>query len=361
MNRIDRALGILLLLRDGASLSAADLARRFEVSRRTIYRDMEVLSQVGVPVYAARGREGGFRLVEGYFLPPVMFSRTEAVSLLMSVTMLRSLRSRPFASELETAEEKLLAAMPPPLHGVLLESRKVLGAEVTPTDPFHPEADEQTTTDLAAEASQDTARSAAESQAVSTFLQAILDRRLLSLRYRSPYRDSEEQLRVRPLGIFWDRNRWYLAGKPTPPVGDEASNEQTDIRFWRADRVLDLRTLMQSAPADLTFDVRQYLGRRWLEPAMRAWSRQSPVRLRITYAQWERLKTDWYYCHATFRPQSDGQVIMTFGENNPEVLFDLLRWLGPGAELIEPHEWRATFRAELEKMLEPYGTMDDRR
>ncbi|HET6263060.1 MAG TPA: HTH domain-containing protein, partial [Chloroflexia bacterium] len=44
MNRIDRALGILLLLRDGASLSAVDLARRFEVSRRTIYRDIETLS-----------------------------------------------------------------------------------------------------------------------------------------------------------------------------------------------------------------------------------------------------------------------------------------------------------------------------
>src|SRR5690349_18832705 len=139
MNRFDRALGILLLLRSGASLSATDLARHFEVSTRTIYRDVEALSQVGVPVYAERGREGGFRLMEGYFLPPVMFTRQEAVSLLLAVTMLRSLRARPFAAGLETAEEKLLAAVPAPLRQTLSEARKVIGAEPAPDDPFHPE------------------------------------------------------------------------------------------------------------------------------------------------------------------------------------------------------------------------------
>src|ERR1044072_2329971 len=105
MNRFDRALGILLLLRSGESLSATELARRFEVSTRTIYRDVEALGMVGVPVYAERGRDGGFRLVEGYFLPPVMFTRAEAVSLLLAVTLLRNLRSRPFAADLELAEE----------------------------------------------------------------------------------------------------------------------------------------------------------------------------------------------------------------------------------------------------------------
>src|SRR4051794_16844349 len=136
MNRFDRALGILLLLRSGSSRSAADLARRFEVSTRTIYRDVETLGLVGVPVYAERGRDGGFRLVDGYFLPPVMFSRAEAVSLLLAVTMLRSLRSRPFAADLETAEEKLLAAVPKDLREVLSEARKVIGAEAAPGDAF---------------------------------------------------------------------------------------------------------------------------------------------------------------------------------------------------------------------------------
>jgi predicted DNA-binding transcriptional regulator YafY len=112
MGRFERVLGILLHLRAGKEISAFDLAHHFGVSRRTIYRDMEMLSALGVPVYAERGHAGGFRLLEGYFLPPVMFSKGEAVSLLLSVTLLRSLRTKPFPADLVKAEKKLLAAMP---------------------------------------------------------------------------------------------------------------------------------------------------------------------------------------------------------------------------------------------------------
>jgi predicted DNA-binding transcriptional regulator YafY len=106
MNRFDRVLGLLLHLRTGKVVSALDLAQHFGVSRRTIYRDMEMLSALGVPVYAERGHAGGFRLLEGYFLPPVMFSKGEAVSLLLSVTLFRSLRSKPSLADLETAQKK---------------------------------------------------------------------------------------------------------------------------------------------------------------------------------------------------------------------------------------------------------------
>src|SRR5690348_4216047 len=102
MNRFDRALAILLLLRSGKTLSAPELARRLEVSTRTIYRDIETLSTVGVPVYAETGREGGFRLLEGYFLPPIAFSVGEATSLITGLAMLERLRARPFATELDS-------------------------------------------------------------------------------------------------------------------------------------------------------------------------------------------------------------------------------------------------------------------
>src|SRR5215212_3089228 len=97
MNRLDRALGILLMLRSGAPIAAVDLARRFEVSPRTIYRDIEALGAAGVPVYAEMGRNGGFRLSEGYFLPPVMFSVREATALLLSSALLRRMRAMPYA------------------------------------------------------------------------------------------------------------------------------------------------------------------------------------------------------------------------------------------------------------------------
>jgi predicted DNA-binding transcriptional regulator YafY len=82
------------------------------------------------------------------------------------------------------------------------------------------------------------------------------------------------------------------------------------------------------------------------------------VRICLTNEQAERLQGDWYYRHARFEPTGDDRVLMTFGQDIREAVFELLRWLGPGAELIEPREWRAAFREELEKMIVTYERRD---
>src|SRR5256885_13988528 len=112
MNRLDRALGILLVLRGGKAISATELSRRFEVSTRTIYRDIETLGSLGVPVYAEMGRAGGFRLAGGYFLPPGVVLVREAVLLVLWLSLLRNLRASPFAAERGTGAQKLLAGLP---------------------------------------------------------------------------------------------------------------------------------------------------------------------------------------------------------------------------------------------------------
>lgn len=338
--RFDRILGILLLLRSGQTVSAAELARRFEVSPRTIYRDIDTLSSLGVPVYAERGREGGFRLLEGYFLPPLMFSTGEAVSLLLGLTLLRSLRSKPFPTELETAEKKLLAAVPDYLHSILAAAPRLIGFEALPHDVFHPEPSEPP---LATVSSPPEAAETTENSAASLFLQAILERKTVQLQYRSPYRGQVQKLLAAPMGMLWDRDRWYLIGQPA------AQNQE--LRLWRTDRVLEIKLSGPAAAARPEFDVRTLLDRRWLQSAMAHWVRQTPVRIRLTPAQAERLRRDWYYRHACFEPMAKDQVLMTFGEDNQAVVLELLRWLGPGAELIEPAAWRAIITAELQQML----------
>src|SRR4051812_41328347 len=64
--RAGRLVSLMLLLQDGRRHTAADLARKLEVSERTVLRDLDELSGAGVPVYATRGRAGGFQLVDGY-------------------------------------------------------------------------------------------------------------------------------------------------------------------------------------------------------------------------------------------------------------------------------------------------------
>jgi predicted DNA-binding transcriptional regulator YafY len=336
MNRLDRALGILLLLRGGKTLSAAELSRRFEVSTRTIYRDVEMLAAVGVPIYAEMGRDGGFRLVEGYFLPPVMFSVGEAVSLLLGLTLLRRLRARPFAAELETSEQKLLAAVPDQLRTALAHTQQFIGFERFPTDIFHPERPDPQAPALGTD----------EGGVVSIFVRAILDRNTVAIDYRSPYGSRTEQIIATPHGLLWDRDRWYLVGERT------GRGEQT--RLWRADRVLAISAHAQTAERAPSFDVNTLLDHNWLRPAMEQWRKASPVTIRLTRQQAQRLQQDWYYRHALFEDRTIDGVLMTFGEEDRAVVLELLRWLGPGAELIAPAAWRAALRAELSEMLAIY-------
>jgi predicted DNA-binding transcriptional regulator YafY len=339
MNRLDRALGILLVLRNGKAVSASDLARRFEVSTRTIYRDIEALSSLGVPVYAEMGRAGGFRLVEGYFLPPVMFSVREAISLVLGLSLLRNLRASPFAAERETGAQKLLAAMPDQLRAVLAEAQKVIGFERTAGDAFHT-APTETRQDGAALSAEP-----AERMAVDVFLQAILEHKAVLIDYHSPYRAGTQHARVAPCGLLWDRDLWYLVGHHV---------ERGTVQLWRADRVLDIRASSLSAGGDAEFDIRTLLGRSWLQTAMEQWSQEAPVVIRLARAQADRLRQDWYYRHAHYADLADDQVLMTFGQDDQGVVFELLRWLGPGAELLAPLEWRAALRAELDAMLQVY-------
>src|SRR5262245_30285220 len=168
------------MLRSGASISALELARRFEVSPRTIYRDIEALGAAGVPVYAEMGRNGGFRLIEGYFLPPVMFSVREATALLLSSTLLRRMRAMPFAAELDAATRKVLAYLPEHMREALMHAEQGIGFETLPADLLHPEPEDRLPPEHAGDSSY-------EGIALSIFVEAMLTRVSVALRYHSPY------------------------------------------------------------------------------------------------------------------------------------------------------------------------------
>lgn len=349
MQRFDRVLGILLFLRSKSSTSATELARQFDVSTRTIYRDLETLSALGVPVYAERGRNGGVRLLPGYFLPPLMFTQQEAIALLLGLTLQRSLRATPFPIERDLAEKKLLAALPEPLRSLLAKAEQLVVFEQTPSDIFHPEP-RQHEPEVAASRTAEEA-DVQQSRTISTFFQAVLDGNLVQMQYASPYQRDAHWVLAEPLGLLWDRDRWYLAGRL-------AEREGRPVRFWRADRVLQINPRRPMVPAQHEFDMRELLGRTWLRSAMEQWRQLSPVKIRLSRAQAQRLQEDWYYRYSRFEPINEQQVIMTFGENNSTFVLELLRWLGPGAELLEPQTWQEQMREELRQMLASYPPND---
>lgn len=332
MSKLDRIMEILLLLRRGVPVSAGELSRRFGVSDRTVYRDIETLGALGIPVSAELGRRGGFRLGEGYFLPPVALGPEEAASLLLGLIFMRRLRVAPFPEEAALAEKKLLAALPEETRRLLERASRLIGFEKVPPDLLHPERDDP----LDAASGSET-----ESRIVGRFLKAILSRGRVRIRYRSPYREAEESWEIAPRGIIWDRDRWYLVGDTEEPGGGP--------RMWRSDRVLEIGAGPSMHPTDHDFDVETLLDRKWLARAMERWRGAGGARIALGPGQAERLKKDWYFGHARFEPLEDGRTAMTIGESEERVTA-LIRWLGPGAELLEPREWRERLRAQCEAL-----------
>jgi len=335
MNTIERALGILLALSAGKVTPASELARRFEVSLRTVYRDVDRLLMLGVPVEGARGAEGGYRLAEGYLQPPVGLTRAETAALLVALALVRGLEATPLAADLETAEKKLLVSLPSAARSLLKEGQRIVGVEAAPEDIFHWERQVSEPLD--------------GGPAVDGFISGILASRRVRLLYENPYRGTVREHEIEPQGILFDRDRWYLIGR---------SLEFGDSRIWRADKVRTVTVTTMGFKPDRDFDIQRFTGRAWLAAAFERWFTESPrevSRIRLTPALAERLRDDWLYRHARYEEQDDGSLVMVVPETDPRSILPLVRWLGPEAELLAPEPLRRQMAAEAQEFAEIYS------
>ncbi|NBN64962.1 helix-turn-helix transcriptional regulator [Pannonibacter tanglangensis] len=326
MNPIDRALGILLLLSGGKLVSATTLSDRFGVSLRTIYRDVERLIELGVPVEAERGAEGGYRLARGYHQPPVALTRRETAALLVALAFVRSLQTTPLAGDLQTAERKLVAALPGSAKDLLGRAERIIGIEPLPVDVFH--------------ASTEAAPAREWQAALDGFMDGILSGCRVRFDHQSPARGGElRPHEVEPYGVLFDRNLWYLAGR---------SVDADDLRLYRADRVRNLVVSGLRFRPPREFSVEALMGGAWLSRAMRRWAEEDGLaEIRVTAEQARRLSQDWYYRHALFTPDGTGRVRVRLAATSADRLYPLVRWLGPGAELIAPEHLRQGLADEL--------------
>lgn len=112
MKRTERLFAIAEMLRaHRTGITAEQIAERFEVAPRTIYRDLVALQDASLPIHAERGRGGGFALDRAYTLPPVNFSPREAAVLLVAARFVSELRVLPFTDTLSAATDKVRAAL----------------------------------------------------------------------------------------------------------------------------------------------------------------------------------------------------------------------------------------------------------
>ncbi|MCA9623651.1 MAG: HTH domain-containing protein [Myxococcales bacterium] len=147
MRRTERLFAIAEYLRGRRTgVTAEQLAERFEVTVRTIYRDLDSLRSAELPVRADRGRGGGFALDRSYSLPPINFTAREAAILIRAGRWLAEMRLVPFTRTLASALDKVQAALSGSAQRELLEQLDALvfvGVPRLPTDPEVREALEQ--------------------------------------------------------------------------------------------------------------------------------------------------------------------------------------------------------------------------
>lgn len=129
MNRMERLTATLLLLQ-GGKRTAGEIARRFEVSRRTVLRDIQALCEMGMPIAADLGTSGGYTLPPDYSLPPLALTWHEAILLRLALSGLSKLGSTPFKPERESLLAKVQTLLPGRERGDLEQLQDTLSLDV---------------------------------------------------------------------------------------------------------------------------------------------------------------------------------------------------------------------------------------
>jgi predicted DNA-binding transcriptional regulator YafY len=230
MNRTDRLYAIVeeLRARCPRAVSASKLAERFEVSARTVERDVLALQEAGVPIYAETGRLGGYALDAARTLPPVNFTPAEAAAIAVTLS---ATTASPFAASARAALTKIMAAM----SEKDVAAARELGGRVllfSPSDerpPPVPRAVEE----------------------------AIMDRRVVRLRYVDKNGRETDRV-VEPLAVVGVTPNWYLSAW---------CRLREDVRVFRVDRIRDAFLTRERAPErDLPpLEIPDLHGRRVIE------------------------------------------------------------------------------------------------
>jgi predicted DNA-binding transcriptional regulator YafY len=191
VNRIDRLFGILLMLsrtqgKARKRVRAEDVARRFEVSTRTVYRDMAALGELGIPIHGAPN--DGYHMLEGFFLPPLVFTPDEASALMLSAKMLTAEGNPRLKKDARLAIDKLAAVLPELTRNRVRENTEVLQF-YTP----------QTILDT-------------DKRDVLDFQRAIWEHRLLRLRYYSLSENASTTRTIEPMALTYSNGAWYVSG-----------------------------------------------------------------------------------------------------------------------------------------------------
>jgi predicted DNA-binding transcriptional regulator YafY len=296
MNRIDRISAILIQLQSRRVVKASDIAERFGISLRTVYRDVKTLEEAGIPLMGEAGV--GYSIMDGYRLPPVMFTREEATAFLTAEKLMEKLTD-PSSDEnyksamykirsvLRMAEKDFLENIDG--HIEVFRSRRIAGKNL----------------DL---------------NPLQIILKCIGERTVLSIHYFAAHSQQNTERCIEPVGVFYQDNYWHLIAW---------CRLRQDYRDFRLDRISNI-SLTGERFRTLHPSLNEYISRSAREKNLQT------VIIRVEKGVVPYISEQKYYNGYVSEREVDGLIEMTF---LTEFLEGFVRWLmmyGDVAEIVTP-------------------------
>jgi predicted DNA-binding transcriptional regulator YafY len=315
MNRVDRLMAMVVRLQSRRVVRAEDLAAHFEISVRTVYRDITALSEAGIPIAGEAGV--GYSLVKGYHLPPVMFTAEEASALFTGGKLVDHLTDASLRKPMESALLKIRSVLPRDRQDYLdrLERSTVVlsrGSNAVPR---------------------------LSSEMLIPIQRSLAERRVLSLNYEGAKRRSITTRQVEPLGLVYYADNWHLIG---------FCRLRRDMRDFRTDRIQKLQVQHEIFSGHADFSLKSYL-----ESAM-CDGKCDLAQVRFRPEAMERVRREWHYGLVEERNESDG-VAVTLLAHSYQWLAGWVLSFGSMAEALGPKEFRDSVAAEAARISAKYA------
>jgi len=289
-NVATRLISIILMLQSRGTLRASDLAAELGVSERTVHRYMGMLDEMGIPIYSERGPYGGFSLVRGYKLPPLVFTPEEATALYLGSELVKDIWGVSYHDAAVAATAKLDNVLPEALRHEVKQAQQgllVTGWLRRDYGPWAPILD--------------------------SLRRCVARRRQVRLMYQSFRQEVTERL-VDPYALALQWGNWYLAGY---------CHLRGELRTFRVDRI------QKVDPTDMTFQVPAGFSAREYLQRMAAESPAAYYRVAVRF--------DPEVAHVVRERQEDWQELAEHDDGSVTLSFD-------ASDLAWPCRWVLTYR-----------------
>ncbi|HEY5893982.1 MAG TPA: YafY family protein [Chthoniobacterales bacterium] len=321
MNRIDRLTGMILLLQGHRVITAEQMAEHFEISVRTVYRDLLALGEAGVPIMGEAGV--GYSLMRGYHIPPVMFTEDEAAALFLSGEIAEQVADESLRAALRSALLKVRSVLPRERHDYLNRLKKAVDVQL----PASREGGN----------GQEHER---EHGLLMPLQHAVVRRQRVSLTYDAGGRGEITTRTVEPLGILFYGKEWHLIAY---------CRLRQDFRDFRMDRIVGWKVLPEIFSGHEDFSLKAFLADEISRHEL------TPVTAVFRSDTIERVRREWRYAPKTEQSLPDGRVKVEILAWSVDWIAGWLLGFGDAMEILQPTELRERVRQAALAIADNHG------